>query len=101
MIKIPNQKKLIKLAEKLFTGYSSKQELLNEMHQIGVSRYECMVFELILLGKDLDRIQHVLLFTNSTYNNILLELEQTLTSYKSMVKTYRKQQERLNKLKGK
>ena len=92
MTKIP----LEKISKKLFkvlNGYSSKTEMLNEMHQIGVSRHECMIVEMLLLGKSYESTKRVLLFTDASFSTLIDKLYDTL-------KSYNKKKALFNKLKG-
>jgi len=82
--------KLNKRLYKVLNLYSSKTEMLNEMHHIGVSRHECMIVEMLLLGRDYDATKRVLLFTDASFSTLIDSLYETLKSYKKKKKLYDK-----------
>ena len=89
MANIP-QEKLNKKLFKILDGYASRTEMLNEMHHIGVSRHECMIVEMLLLGKDYDSTKRVLLFTDESFSILIDKLFKTLKDYNKKKKLYNK-----------
>jgi len=84
------QTKLSKLAFKVLNKYSSRVEMVNTLHNMGLHRHGCMVLELILLGRDFTSIKKTLLFHDTTFQPIVSSLEQALKYHDKNVKLFKK-----------
>ena len=87
--KIPLEK-LSKLAYKVLEMYHNRSEMINMMHQLGTNRHQCMVLELVLLGKDYGSIAHILLFTEDSMLTLVDGLYKNLKDHKKKVKLHNK-----------
>jgi len=88
-----DQEKILKKLYKALDLHDTKTDMINGMHQMGVSRHECMIVEMLLLGKDYTSIKRILLFTDSSFTILLDKLYVTL-------KEYKKKKQRFDKIKG-
>lgn len=82
--------KITKVAFDVLKKYKSRVEMINMLHNIGVSKHECMILELALLGKDYESIQRTLLFTELSFNNLLDSLYVSLKEHDKRVKLFKK-----------
>jgi len=91
MFQIKNpQQKLYDLAFKILHKYKSRIEMINTLYSIGVSKHECMILELLLLGKDLESIRKTLIFSAEHYKVLLEKLVDNLKNHDAKVKLYKK-----------
>ena len=90
MTKEINQPKLNKLAHKVLKTYPSKVALINKLHEIGVDRHQCMILELVLLGKNYTSIKRTLLFTKENFLILVNSLFKSLKDHKKNVKLHDK-----------
>jgi hypothetical protein len=72
------RKKLSNVANKVLKQYRSKVELVNTLHKMGTGKHECMILELIYLGKPYESIRKILLFSEDSYAKLLAELYDSL-----------------------
>ena len=84
------QSNLSKLAFKVLNKYASRVEMVNTLHNMGLQRHGCMVLELLLLGKDFTSIKRTLLFSDTSFQPIVLGLEKALKDHDKNLKLYKK-----------
>jgi len=84
------QSNLSKLSFKVLNKYSSRVEMINTLHSMGLQRHGCMVLELVLLGRDLQSIKRTLLFSDTIFQPIVSALEKALKDHDKNVKLFKK-----------
>ena len=89
MTKITHEK-ITKRLYKVLNLYSTRIEMLNDMHHMGVSRHECMIVEMLLLGRDFESTKRVLLFTDASFSTLIDKLYGTLKGFKKKKALYDK-----------
>ena len=62
-------------------GYESYVVFVNELHKSGLSKHACMVLDLIVIGRNPERIRNVLLFTQEHFDEVLTEIHETLERF--------------------
>ena len=77
-----SREKLDKLLVKRLKKYGTSVEFVNDMHKFGLSRQACMILELLLLGRDYDRIMRVLLYTEDSFSKYIDEIYTFLNEFK-------------------
>jgi len=75
------QSKIVKQSLRVLNKYQSKVEMINTLSSIGVTKHECMILELVLLGKDFESIRRILLFTHDNYSELLIKLHTSLKEH--------------------
>jgi len=91
MFQIKNhQQKLIELSFKILKKYNTRVEMINMLYSIGATKHECMILELLLLGKDLESIKKTLIFSDETYKVLLKKLYESLKNHDQKVKLFKK-----------
>lgn len=64
--------------------------MVNTLHKMGATRHECMVLELVLLGKTFASIQNILLFNDKMFAPIVETLITKLQNHDKNVKLFKK-----------
>lgn len=81
--------KIVKLVDKKSKAYSSYVAFANDFNkQTAVSRHCSMVLDLIVVGRDPDRIKRVLLFSDSKYETLQNELYDALKCFRPKHKLF-------------
>jgi len=84
------QKQIKELSFKVLNKYSSRVAMINQLYTTGTTKHECMILELLLLGRDYDSIRKTLLFSEDGFNKILEQLYLSLKNHDKNVKLFNK-----------
>lgn len=79
---------VIDLLNKKSRGYESYVAFANDLHNFGLSKHASMVLDLIVIGRNLERIKDVLLFTDNKFDSIIMEIHDVLQRFKPKRKIF-------------
>jgi len=73
---------LYKLINKHLSKFEQAIPMVNSFHRQGMSRINLQIIEMILLDKPLEKIQNILLLTDKSFENKLIEIIDFLRNFK-------------------